>query len=288
MSKRRMLEGLAIVAVFAARTAWAQDPAAAPTRPWSNVTDLGIAATSGNSESKNFAFSNKYAYKWTNSEFNLDAAALRAESTTRTITNIDGVVSENKVTTTTAEIYAIDAKYKHNISERFFWYVRAGWVQNKPAGIDSRLLGGGGLGYTFIKSDTNLLTGELGVEYTDEQYTQPTFIPGEIDAVDSNNFATARGFLGYEHKFNANSKFNGELEAWDNLDETSDWRARAMASFTASMTSKLALKVAYTLLYDAEPVVIDVADTGAPPADPGQFEFDDTDSIFTATLVITY
>ena len=99
------------------------------------MTDLGIAATSGNSESKNFAFGNKYAYKWTNAEFNLDAAALRAESTTRTVTNIDGVVSENKVTTTSAEIYGINAKYKHDISQRFFWYVRTGWVKNEPSGI---------------------------------------------------------------------------------------------------------------------------------------------------------
>lgn len=260
-----------------------------PARSWSNVTELGLVMTTGNSEATNFAFGNKYAYKWTNAEFTVDAQALRSETTTRFITATDGVVSETNVDATNTEFYALAAKYRRDISKSFFWFARAGWLRNQPSGIDTRLAAGGGLGYTFFKSDTDMLAGEFGVEYTDEQYTSPTFIPGRTLATDSTNFATARGFLGYERKIGAASKFNGELEAWENLKETSDWRARAMAAITASLTDRLALKAAYTVFYDAEPVVVVVPDSSPVPLDePGRFAFDDVDTVFTATLVITY
>lgn len=274
------------VAVLAIPCVLAAD---APAKPWSNVTELGLVVTTGNSEAKNFAFSDKYVYKWSNAEFDLDAQALRSETTTRVLTATDGVVTETSVDATSAEFYTLGAKYRHDITASFFWYARAGWLRNRPSGIDNRYLGGGGLGYVFFKNEESSLSGELGAEYTDEQYTTLTFVPGEELPTDSTSYATARAFLGYERKIGAASKFNAELEAWENLEETSDWRARALAAITASLTNRVALKAAYTVLYDADPVVVVVPDGNPAPVDePGRFEFDDVDTIFTATVVVTF
>ena len=58
-----------------------------------------------------------------------------------------------------------------------------------------------------------------------------------------------------------------------------------MTSVTAALTSKLALKTSYTVRYDNEPVV-EVLE--APGFDPVLFEFDETDTILSASLVIDF
>jgi putative salt-induced outer membrane protein YdiY len=256
----------------------AQDPA--PTRPWSDVADFSLILTTGNSETTNFAFSNKYAYKWTESELTIDAAALRTETTTRTLSNPNGVVLETNTKATTAESYALGGKYRHTIHERLFWYGAVGWMRNRFAGVQDRTSGGGGVGYRFIKTDVHSLVGEAGADFTDE-----TQVGGASDS-----FAGARAYLAYERNLSKTSKFNTDLELLENLDDTDDLRAKWVTSLTASLTAKTALKVSYTTLYDKQPVELLVApDATAPPGTPSAlFEFDDLDTILAASVVVNF
>src|SRR6185369_1228631 len=124
--------------------------------------------TTGNSQSTNIAFTNKYVYKWTKSDFTFDAAALRTDSTTRTVTNDGTAITTSETDTTTAEAYSAAVQYRRDITERLYWYGRGSWLRNQPAGIDNRTSGGAGLGFHFIKSDVQNLNGEFGANYTDE------------------------------------------------------------------------------------------------------------------------
>lgn len=250
-------------------------------KPWTDVADLSVIMTTGNSQAKNVAASNKFVYKWTNAELALFAGALRAENTARSVANVGGVLVTNETSTTTAESYILDGKYRRTITEGFFWYVGGGWSRNRPTGIDQHLSGGGGLGYRFLKTERDSLIGELGVDYTSEDYTNGT------DA----SFAGARGFLGYERLFSKTSKFNSDLEVLENLDDTDDLRAKWMNSVTASLSSRLALKVSYTILYDRQPVVQTLFDPTDPTGTiiaPVNFEFDKTDTVLAASLVINF
>ena len=154
----------------------------------------------------------------------------------------------------------------------------ATWGRNKPSGIKDRASVGAGVGYQFVKDDKDNLAGELGLDYTDETQV------GVPEVSDS--FAGARGFLGYERKLSATSKFNAELELLENLDETSDWRGNAVASVTASLTQKLALKASYRLAYDNEPVQQVIP--GPIPAQDAIFTVDKTDTILSIALVINF
>ncbi|HEX6852912.1 MAG TPA: DUF481 domain-containing protein [Candidatus Polarisedimenticolaceae bacterium] len=250
----------------------------APAKPWTNATELGVIVTSGNSESTNFAFSNKYGYKWTNAEFLSNAGALRTESTPNAF-NLDGVLVEPPKETT-AESYFLDGKYRRTVTGDLFWYALAGWNRNRFQGIDSRLFGGGGIGYRFFETDRTKFSGEIGVDYTQES---------PVDGEDR-DFAGARGFLAYEQKIGESSKFVQELEILENLDDTDDLRARSLTSIQASLNARLALKFAVRVLYDKQPATetlndVDDLDGVAPPI---VRELDELDTILTATLVINF
>ena len=262
--------------LFALSTVRAEEP---PKKPWSDAAELGVVMTSGNSEGTNFALSNKFKYTWSNAEFTCDFAALRTESTTRTITNPFpyGTVVVTDTSAVTAESYVFAAKYRRNISERLYWYVGTGWYRNTFAGIDARYLVGAGIGYVFVKSPRHLLKGELGFDGTHED---PVF-------GDSTDYAALRGTVNYEFKIGEKSKLTEDLNAIENLDTTSAWRANSITTITASMNEWLALKLSYKVIYSNEPPIKLIPATPGPGPD-AIYTFEKTDTILTAALVINF
>jgi putative salt-induced outer membrane protein YdiY len=197
-------------------------------------------------------------------------------------------VTETETTAVTAANYLLALKYRRDITERFYWYAAASWYQNFFAGVDDRYIAGGGLGYVFVKTDHHNLKGEVGVDYTkDDPLGNP--IPGvpATDALETTDYASARLFLGYEWKISETAKLTEDLNFFDNLDTTSDWRALSVTALTASMTSNLAVKVSYTVAYDNEPNVTLVPDT-VTLGPPAAVAFEKTDTILAAALVVNF
>ena len=247
-------------------------------KPWSDAAELGVVMTSGNSEGTNFALANKFKYTWSNAEFTCDFAALRAESRTRDVENVGGVLVVTDTTAVTAENYLFAAKYRRNITERLYWYVGAGWYRNVFAGIDARYLVSGGIGYTFIKSARHLLKGELGIDATHEDQVSS----------DATDYAALRGTVNYEFKIGEKSKLTEDVNAVDNLDTTSDWRVNSLTALTAGLNDWLALKLSYLVMYSNEPPIQILPGPPAGPAGDVTYEFEKTDTILTAALVINF
>ena len=244
-------------------------------KSWSNTTELGIVNTTGNSETSNFAITNKYATALGKGTFKLDFDALRTENTTRVIQNIGGVLVVDETTAVTAEAYKLNGQYNRPITERLNWYARAGWYRDEFAGIDNSYSAGAGIGYIFFTDDTHTLRGEIGLGYVQEKF---------IDNTDT-DFTELRGFLAYDRELSATSKLFTELEILENLDETSDMRANGLIGVSASLSNRLALAVSYALKYDAEPPTLTLVDAGFPDV---LYEFDDLDTTLKASLVINF
>lgn len=267
-----------IALVLATGGAMAQEEAEA--RSWTNKTEFGFVSTTGNSETTNLTFSNKYTHSWTKAEFVFDVGGLRAENTERFLSNPDGTVDVTENTKLTAEQYFLLGKYTRQIHERLGWYGTVRWYKNEFAGIKSRYIGGAGLSYTFFATDVQKLVGEVGVDYTDET---------SVDDL-SNSYAGARLFAGYLRKFGKNAEFTSDLEFLMNLDDTADWRANWINAVTATLTEKIALKVSYGMAYDDQPIVVLVApsDDAPPGTEDAPYTFDELDTIFSATVVINF
>jgi putative salt-induced outer membrane protein len=262
---------LLVVAAPAARAQEAENE-----RPWTNTTELGLVTTTGNTETENLTLKNSFTYGWEKTTFKLDASMLTAEQTTREASNVGGTLVVEENTESTAENYRLSAKLRRTLRERVFAYGSASWDRDVFSGIDSRYVVGAGAGYRALDTETQKLALEIGAEYTDEQ---------TVGAADSDSYAGARGAADYEWTFSETAKLTQELELLFNLEESDDYRVNSVTSVTAALTSKLALKTSYTVRYDNQPVV-EVLE--APGFDPVLFEFDKTDTILSASLVINF
>jgi putative salt-induced outer membrane protein len=245
-------------------------------RPWKNTTELGFVTTTGNTETENLSFKNTFTYGWTKTSLKFDASMLTAEQTTREASNVGGSLVVDETTESTAENYRLALKLRRELRERLFAYGSANWERDVFSGIDSRYVYGAGVGYRLLDEERQQLAVELGADYTDEQ---------PVGAAQSDTYAGARAAADYEWKFSETAKLSQELEMLWNLEESSDYRINSVTSLTAALTSKLALKTSYTIRYDNEPVV-EVLE--APGFDPVLFEFDETDTVLSASLVINF
>lgn len=264
-----------IATLWSAPGALAQEDAAK--RPWSNSADLSLVVTGGNSETVNVSLSDQFTYTWFSSELALKASALRTQTTSRTLTNVAGAVRVDEARSTTAEAYRAEARYRHTIRRGFTWYAGAGWERDRFAGIDGRSSLDAGLGYRFLGTDLQTLRAEMGTSVTAENRV----------GGDASSYAGIRVFVGYQRALSPTSKVHHDLEVLENLDVVEDWRAQSVTSVTASLTSAFALKMSYTLKYDHRPVVVTVRDPDG--VDPDAFfEFDETDQVVAASLVINF
>ncbi len=280
----RLLAG-AVMAAIGVSGAIAAD---ALEKPWSDVAEFGFVMTTGNAEGTNLAFTNKFKYAWSKAELTFDAAALHAESSTRSITNPPpyGTAVVTDTTATTASSYGLALVYRQNISERFYWYTGALWYQNFFAGIDDRYIASGGVGYTFVKNARNLLKGELGLDYTREV----PLVPPPPDVTQTEDFFGIRAYLGYEFKISEKSKLTEDLNLFTNFDTSSAWRVNSVTALTAGFTDNLALKLSYTVLYSNEPLQTYIEpEAGAPIGTPNAlYTFDSTDTILAVALVVNF
>lgn len=278
--RKTLICAVLLLAVFFVPVLAEEDAA----RPWTNSTEFGLINASGNSEASSFAFGNKFAYKWSNAEFNFDMGALRNSSKTSSRSNLGGALVVDVTDETTAENYFLDTKYKRTISDQLYWYAGLGWDRDRFAGIDSRFRGGGGLGYVVFKTDLHSLVTELGFDYTDEKH-----VAGTKD--DHLKFGGLRGFAAYKRKVGASSQFDASLEVLENLKDTGDMRAIGIVSLTATMTTHMALKASFTMKYDGDPVVEVLSDPASTPELPIPdvlYEFDNLDTILSASLVVNF
>jgi putative salt-induced outer membrane protein YdiY len=247
---------------------------------WTDVAELGLVLTTGNSESSSLSINNTLARSWDKSAFTLKAGALRVEVTRVLGADIDtdgfSIVEEDE---TTAEKYFINGRFDREITEKFFWFAGAGWEKNELAGIKNRYSASGGVGNIWVDTETVKFRTDYSLTYTDQEDVVPS--PGVED-----NFLGLRFSWNYLHKFTGNTTYGNDFIVDENLDETSDFRADMTNWLAVSMSEKLALKVSLQTLYDNEPSLQVIPEIDGPGS--VTIPVDDFDNIFTAALVVNF
>jgi len=257
---------------------------------WTHGAEFSYVLTTGNSETSTLGLKDKSVRTWDHSSLEIDAEAVRANSTTTDpiAVDIDGdgvvdLVDPQKNTQTTAERYLFQGRYDHKIQERFFWFAGAGWDRNQPAGIQNRYAGFGGVGNIWRDDDVVKFRTDYALTYTHQEDVVP-------DPAVSDNFAGLRVSYAYLHKFGTTTTFEETLVLDENLDETSDFRADFYNAVTVAMSEKFALKVGYRMLYDNQPSIGSIPVVSTDPAAPASYpdQKDDLDTIFTTSLLLKF
>jgi putative salt-induced outer membrane protein YdiY len=269
----------------------AQSPEA-PKQPWSDKGSLSYVAVGGNASSQSLGFANEYKYLWRDATFAFNLGGVRVSTTTysRSASGPSlaaATVAESSTTLTSTESYFANLRYDHNLTDRLQWFVSGGWERNIPSGLDARYTGLVGLGHWWLKEDRTKFFTDAGVGYTKENLV---FTPAGTDS----GFATFRLGAKLEQKVYAASLFTSELNISDSLKDAQNYLAVWRSAFSTTLSSRLALKVGYDVVYKNKPasVPVDVVQTplATPPVVLGQVPFllKKTDTVFTTSLVVTF
>jgi putative salt-induced outer membrane protein len=215
---------------------------------WTGETGLSFVATSGNSDTQTLGLDLKFERKPEPWGVVFGGSFIRAEQDEEL----------------TAERYVGYVRGMRALNER--WEIFAGLSGEKDqfAGYDLRGVAEAGATYKALTGPVHELSFDGGLTWTSED-----FVEGQ--GSDNEYFGAILG-LAYKWSFSENAYLGQLLDYYPNFDNSSDWRLVSETSLQGSLTSRLALKLAYLIRYDNEPV-------------PG---FDDTDTTATASLVLKF
>ena len=253
---------------------------------WSDTAELTVVFTGGNAEASTLGFKNELVRTWEHANLAIAVGALRADSTTFTRTAV-GVsptsfqVTKDAVSTLTAESYYARGQYDRELSARTFWYAGAGWDRNTFAGVDNRYSWGAGLGNTWVDTEQSTFKTDYGLTHTRQEDVVGT----------EDTFAGLRLSYDYRRQLTATTEYTSVLVADESLNETEDFRVDLINAIAVSMSSQLALKVSWQLLYDHQPSLMGLPLLGAGGALTGDTVFTDLDTVdnlLTFALVATF
>jgi putative salt-induced outer membrane protein len=163
---------------------------------------------------------------------------------------------------TTANLLGGDLRGDYDLSARLAAYGSVAWYRNTFAGVSRRFSEGVGLGYKAWLAPRDTLTLEGGVSFSQERLTS-----GLTD-----DYAAARVAGSYRHQFAGKASFSLGAQFLPQLADLADYLLDARAELAAPLSTNLAIKLGYLLRYESEPAA----------------GFEETDTIFTAGLQVTY
>lgn len=147
----------------------------------------------------------------------------------------------------------LNAQYDAFLRDRKFLFLNAKFTQDEQAALDLRTSLGAGYGYQFLDSDIAKLSGQLGLNYVHENYTD----------LESKSFPTLSIGMKYDRKL-LNKKLNyfQNLEMDVNLNDTQDILTRATVGLGLPISKSLTVNTQLNVNYDNQPAAdTDTTDT---------------------------
>lgn len=242
----------------------------APT-PWVYKANaqLGVTWVSGNSESIGFTANALGGVKHYNNAFEAFVQGAYAKAGFSTL-GTGGPIDSEKVA---AKNWLFRARYDRYFLERNTVFAVFGMSGDELAGYQYRIEPQLGYSRLFVKTDVNLVRGEVGYDYTYERY-----IPGVSPR--SADFHSARAFLGIEHKLTPFAGFLGGAELLWALNKVEHVRLNILGSLSATISKRVTLKLNVTVKANFDPPMRPVAVGG------GQYGVLDT--VLDAVLGVTF
>lgn len=237
--------------------AWAADPAfegaqkpgSIPMEPVTTLfAEFGGAWVSGNTVAYTLNGAARGAHRWKYNQVSARLGAMVGRAVADTDGN--GHLSDDERTAGEAETarrYEGEVRYDRFLSRKDSLYVLSGAFADRFAGYDWQVHGQLGVSHAFVQMKTAAFYGEIGVDVAREDF---------IEGADPNaqNVISPRLLIGGGYAFNPAVRIDDQVELLENLLQRDDIRVRETASLTAALTTKLSIRVSYTLAFDNVPV----------------------------------
>lgn len=203
----------------------------APKRPYEFAGDFSLAASQGNQQVTTIALGQRYSYKLAHWKFSQTAAALRGTA--------NGVRN--------AELYQLALRSDYDITAKLTAYLSATGLRNTPAGLNSQVQEGVGLGYQFIDTERDKLQFSLGV--------------GALQRSFVGNAESQRDFVGnasgnYRHAFSKAAYLEQTATLTPNFTTSDAWLLTAKSAVVAPLSARFGIKVGYLVNFNNAPPLL--------------------------------
>lgn len=224
------------VTSLAAATALAQPQVKTDGR-WRATVDMAASYASGNSDSSNFSLNADAVRATTSDKVNIYARSLYGRT--------DGQ--------TTAALLGFGGRYSFNLSARSYAFGQADFLRDKPANLEIRISGAGGLGYKLLDTEDDKFDVFAGLGYTRDQYFDATIVADSLRS----RYGYAEALLGEEsnHRLTESTTFRQKLVVYPNLNETGEYRAVFDTGVAVAINRALSLTVGFNYRYNSDPGV---------------------------------
>ncbi len=258
---------------------------------WSNVADLGLVVTGGNSHTSTCTFDDQLTRNWENATLEFRFSGLRTRTTDDRLAAVSGsgefAVVEDETADIDTDRYRVRGSYRRDVNKKFYWITGAGWMRDLNAGIENMTTVYGGLGNPWWdREDSHFLT-DYSITYTNrEEEIEDPLLDGRFPAL--------RFSLDYMNQFGSNSQYDNDFTFLTNLKNLEDYQFDWTNSLTSNLTSILALRVSLQLLYRNFPALEELDLFPVPPSEGPSLPIGTVpvrrkklDTLFKVTLVVT-
>ena len=204
--------------------------AAAPVpAQWTGKAELGMALSSGNTDTK--SGNAKLAATWKEGAWETTgrAAGLYVQD--------DGM--------TTGQRFEVGVDTRRNFGSHTYWYGGARYEDDRFSGFEYQALVSTGVGRKFIDRDDTHLSAQIGVGY---KTFETTGVPPLLD--DKNSSIAGAAGVNYDHQFNASTgiydRFTAETTSSNNFLQNE-------IGLQVKMTGRLLLALAYSVRHNTDP-----------------------------------
>ena len=217
MERSSLRSGLLAVALLAAVPAFAVDVSSAP---WKESIEASFVDATGNTRTTTTSGRETFSYAFdAATSLEIKGGGLNARSQGRT----------------TAEQYDAGEEVRHKFDARDYVFEKYRWDKDRFAGILGRQEFSTGLGRDLWKTQHDLLTGEAGPGYLNEERIGDARV----------SVAMSRGCVKYERDFTTTSKFGQDVEYLQNLADGRDSRFNTMTALTTALSAHFSVKTSF-------------------------------------------
>jgi len=195
--------------------------------PVKGSVDLGLVASSGNTDMTTFSLGEKLEYA--------KGAWVVTQGARMVNGQTNGVESANE--------YLVYVQPTYQLSSKWKGYVLGSWDRNPFIGITQRWQEGLGLSFAAAASAHHTLDLDGGFSFFQQEFTSGV----------STSFPTARAQVKYRYSFTAKAYLQELFVYLPNLQDGADYRINNEVSLVAPVAGHLALKAAYLLQYQNAP-----------------------------------
>lgn len=233
---------------------------------WTNITDLSLVVTEGNSDTETFGFSDRLRRRWQRGLFELKLDGTKSDTADdryrQVVPGIEwspgeapppgvGTFLVDPPKEPDVEKYSIEPSYSRTITPKTYWNAGARWDRDVDAGLINRYATYFTFGNNWYDREGLKFNTGYGLSYTDREEETP-------DPEKDENFAGARLNLYYTNQFNERISYENDWSFNLNLSDSSDYATDMKQSFSVTMTNHLSLKVSLQWLYNNEPALEDI------------------------------